>query len=360
VINNSLNVLLLTDLVGERRAFVNITRQLLVDGTYTVLPRDRAVIELLESVIADETVLEACRTARDAGYLVALDDFVLDPKSRPLVQYADILKIDFLSTDAHQRKQLAEYFGGGQLMLLAEKVESREQFQEAMDLGYSFFQGYFFCKPQIVSGRDVPAVKQNYLRFIQEVNRPEIDYKRLEETIKREVSLSTKLFRYLSSAALGIRHRLSSIRQALALLGEASLRKWASVVALGVLAEDKPAELLVTCLARARFCELLCPEVHLSGRELDLFLMGLFSAMDALMDQSLDVLISQIPVPEDVAAALLGANTSLGRIYRLLLAFERGNASMIEATSRGLELSAARAAALYCEALKWADGSSAI
>jgi EAL and modified HD-GYP domain-containing signal transduction protein len=355
VINNSMNVLPLTDLVGERRAFINLTRQLLLDGTYAVLPRQRAVLEVLENVVAEEAVLNACHAAKQAGYLLALDDFVLNEESRPLVQYADILKIDFIQTEAETRRRLADSFGGGKLMLLAEKVETREQFEEALQLGYSFFQGYFFCKPEILSGRDVPAIKHNYLRFIQLVNRSPLDYARLEETIKHEVSLSTKLFRYISSASLGVRNRLRSIRQALALLGERTLRKWASVVALSALAEDKPAELLVTCLSRARFCESLCTHIGLRDRELDLFLMGLFSAMDAMMDQPLEMLMSQIPVPDDVSAALLGADTALGRVYRLALCFERGNSMLIDMTLQRLGLPTERTVALYCDALKWAD-----
>ena len=355
VINNSLNVLPLTDVVGERRAFVNITRQLLVDGTYAVLPRERTVIELLETVEADQEVLAACKALKNNGYMLALDDFVLSPQSSALVEYADILKIDFLSTDANTRRWFVEEFGGGRLMMLAEKVESHSDFEEALGLGYTYFQGYFFCKPEIVAGKDVPALKHAYLRFLQQVNQPTINYDQLEETIKHEVSLSAKLFRYLNSAALGVRHRLNSIKQALALLGEGPLRKWASIVAFSALAEDKPTELLVTCLARARFCELMAPEIGLKGRKLDMFLMGLFSAVDALMDQPLDLLISQIPIPDDVSAALLGANTLLGRAYRLVLAFERSSAPLIDATAKTLNVPTQQAADLFCASLKWAD-----
>ncbi len=156
-----------------------------------------------------------------------------------------------------------------------------------------------------------------------------------------------------------MRHRLTSIRQALALLGEVPLRKWASIVALGALGQDKTPELLLTCLARARFCELLAPKIGLAGRELDLFLMGLFSAIDAFMDQSLDAVLAQVALPEDVSAAILGANTILGKTYRLVMAFERGNAMLIDSTSGAMKITSNDAAQIYAEAIRWADQKAA-
>jgi EAL and modified HD-GYP domain-containing signal transduction protein len=241
------------------------------------------------------------------------------------------------------------------LLLLAEKVETPADFQQAMRLGYSYFQDYFFCKPEIVSGKEMPAAKRNYLRFLQEVNQPQLNFDRLEDLIKHEVSLSARLLRYLNSAAMGLRHKLTSIKQAMAMLGEGPLRKWASLVAISALGEDKVPELLVTCLARARFCELLAAPSGMAGRELDMFLMGLFSAMDAVMDQPLDTMISQIPVPEDVSAALLGANTLLGQVCRLVLSFERGNLALTEMTARRLNIPVDQVSSLYCQAVAWAD-----
>lgn len=355
VINNSLNVLPLSQVVGERKAFVNITRRLLVEQTWSVLPAERTVVELLENVEMDEQILSACKALKEAGYLLALDDYQYSPAHRELLDYVDILKIDFMVAGAEQRKWYAEEFGGKRLMLLAEKVESHADHQQAFDLGYTYFQGYFFCKPEIVSGKDVPLSKVNCLRFIQEVQRPELDFNVLEEIIKHEVSLSAKLLRYLNSSAIGLRHRISSIRQAMALMGEKPLRKWASLAAMSVLAEDKPPELLVTCLVRARFCELLAPEMGLKGSELDTFLMGLFSGMDALLNRPLETVISELPVSDNVAAAMLGANTRLGKAYRLVMTFERGNGALVEIMARDLKLEVGRIAEVYSEAVRWAD-----
>jgi c-di-GMP-related signal transduction protein len=355
VINNSLNVIPLNELVGERRAFINTTRTLLLDGTYTVLPRERFVVELLEDVKIDAEVMAACCALKEAGYLLALDDFVFSAEYRPLLELADIIKIDFMACDASKRAWYADELGGGRLLLLAEKVETPDDFQQAMRLGYSYFQGYFFCKPEIVSGKEVPAAKRNYLRFLHEVNQPELNFDRLEDVIKHEVSLSAKLLRYLNSAAVGLRHKLTSIKQAITMLGEGPLRKWASLVTISALGEDKVPELLVTCLARARFCELLAAPAGMAGRELDMFLMGLFSAMDAMMDQPLEMLTSQMPVPEDASAALLGANTLLGQVCRLVLSFERGNLALTEMAAKRLNIPVDQISSLYRQAVAWAD-----
>jgi EAL and modified HD-GYP domain-containing signal transduction protein len=355
VIHNSLNVLHLAEVVAERRAFINLTRNLLVDKLYTVLPCETVVVELLENVKVDDEVIAACKALKEAGYLLALDDFVDDVEHDPLLEYADILKIDFLTCESAKRRHFIEQFGGKHILLLAEKVESHADFQEAFDLGYSYFQGYFFCKPEILTGREMPAFKQNYIRFIRAVNRTPMNFDEVEEIVRHEASLTSKLLRYLNSASIGLRKRITSIKQALALLGEEPLRKWASLAALSALSEDKPPELLVTCLVRARFCELMAPKVGLGGRELDTFLMGLFSAIDALTDQPLDLVISDIPVSAEVSAALLGANTLLGKIYRIVLAFERGNSTFAEMIARDFKLSLTEVSEAYRQALQWAD-----
>jgi len=355
VMNNCLNVMAWDELVGERQAFINMTRRLMIDQVYEVLPRDRAVVELLEDSGTDAEIVEACRRLKQAGYTLALDDFVYSPEYEPLLELADVIKVDFMALDAGQRAWHAERFGGRRYLLLAEKVETPADFEEAMRLGYTHFQGYFFCKPQIIEGREVPAVKRNYLRFLHEVNMPDLDFARLEQVIKQDVSLSAKLLRYLNSAAFGLRNKLTSIKQALVLLGQGPLRKWASLVATGALGADKPAELLITCLTRARFCELLGQSARMNGEELKLFLMGLFSALDALVDQPMEKLISQLPVPPEVTDALLGAESPLGRVYQLVLAYERGNAAELDAAAGHCGLAVEQVGELYWQAVKWAD-----
>jgi c-di-GMP-related signal transduction protein len=358
VMHGGLNVVGLNDLVGHRRAFINITRKLLINEEYAMLPAQTAVIELLETVEPDDEVVNACKALKQAGYLLALDDFVFDEKYEKLLLLADILKIDFMASSPEKRQWFAKRYAGKSMQLLAEKVESYEDFQEALDLGYSYFQGYFFCKPEIVTRRDIPTLKANCLHFVQEVNKPVLNFDILEEVVKRDMSLSAKLLKYLNSSAMGLPHRITSIKQALTLLGEKPLRKWSTLVALAAMGQDKPPELLTTALVRARFCELLGPVIGLAGRELDLFLMGLFSVLAALMDHPVSELVSQISLPPDVLAALLGANNALGKAYAVALAFERGKAPRIETLSASMNVPVAKMSQLYCEALAWASQSA--
>jgi EAL and modified HD-GYP domain-containing signal transduction protein len=356
-ISNTMHVMGLGELTANKRAFINITRKLLLEGLYSVLPRERAIIELLETVEPDREVIAACKRLKAAGYTLALDDFVLRPGYEKLVEIADILKVDFMASDANQRREYARRFGGRSLALLAEKVEKPEEYREAIGLGYTYFQGYFFCKPELITAKDIPAFKRNYLRFLAEVYRPEIDYAALEAAIKREVSLSVKLLKYLNSSAFGVRHKIGSIQQALSLLGETAVKKWAAVVALAGLGEDKPLELAVLCVARGRFCEAVGAAMGLAGRDLDLFVMGLLSGLDALVDRPLTEVLSQTPLPEDVTAALLGTDTQtrLGRVYTLVLACERGHWGRVGAIAVQLGLQDEEVAGMYQESLRWTD-----
>ena len=353
--NNALNVLGLGSVTNGRKAFVNITRQLLVDNQYSVLPPGQTVIELLESIAPDAAVIRACMKAKDDGYLIALDDFVLRPGYEALVELADFIKVDFLDLKTKQRAALVELVDGQGAALLAEKVESQSDFAEAVSLGYSLFQGYFFCKPEIISGKELPPVKRQYIRFLQESMKPNPSYAQLEQIIKEEPSLLVKLLRYLNSAMFGLRAKVESIKQALAMLGDRQIRQWASLVALTSLGDDKPAATLSLCLIRAKFCEELCPHVNLTGRDLDLFFLGLLSGIDGLVDRPLGEMLADMPVATDVKAALMGSSTTFGTIYGLVLACERGKQSVIKLMADKINLSDALVMQLYCNAIVWAD-----
>jgi c-di-GMP-related signal transduction protein len=359
VLHRSLNVVGLQELVGSHRAFVNFTRKLLVNGDWSVMPKESIVVELLETVEPDEEVISACRTLKEAGYVLALDDFVFAPKFEPLLKLADILKIDFILSGPEERKRIAVQYGG-RLELLAEKVETHDDFRQGQQLGYKYFQGYFFCKPEIVSQREIPVLKQHALQFIQEINAPEIDFERVEQLIKRDMALATRLLRYLNSASVGLSNRITSIRHALTLLGQRPLRKWASLIAMSAFGQDKPSELMTVALVRGRFCEHVGVRVGLKHRELDLFFMGLFSAMDALLDQPMSSLITRLPLPEDVAAALVGSETRLGVLYALTLAYEQGRDEDVGKLKEGLGLTLEELSEIYRQAVVWADESKKV
>ena len=192
----------LETLTGGQKAFINCTREMLVKGYMALLPKEQVVVEILETVEPDEEIIGACLRLKRAGYLLALDDFVYEDKYEPLLELADIIKVDFQATEAAGRKSLVERMAPRGVKLLAEKVESKQEFEQAVEMGYDYFQGYFFSRPQILSGQDVPGYKLNYLRVLQAVNRPEVNLREIENVIKQDVSLTYKLLRYLNSAFL--------------------------------------------------------------------------------------------------------------------------------------------------------------
>ncbi len=356
VIDQSLSVFGLDALVGEHRAFINLTRRVIVDGLVSVLPVDRVVLELLETVEPDAEIIGACRALKEAGYQLALDDFVHKPEAEPLLALADVVKVDFLATPSAGRRELARLRDRHpQLHLLAEKVETQEDFREGTELGYELFQGYFFCKAQIVTGKQLAPQKLSQLRFLQAISRAELDLDEVEGIVRQDLSLSVRLLRYLNSAALGLRSKVASIRHAMVLLGERALRQWAYVSGVAALGADKCPELVSTCLVRARFCELAARPCGLGARANDLFLVGLLYAIDALLDRPKEQALSEMALTDELRAAVLGAPSALTRVLQLVLAYEQANWEVVQTLAREARLDEDRLLLLYTDAVAWAQ-----
>jgi EAL and modified HD-GYP domain-containing signal transduction protein len=342
-------------LTGRKRAFINVTRDLLLKEYLLLIPRQLVVVEILENIDPDSEVIAACKKLKKAGYLLAMDDFVYGEKYKPFMDLADFIKIDFLSTAEKERKSLPQNFSPLGIGFLAEKVETPATFQEALESGYTYFQGNFFSKPTIIPGKDLPGYKLHYFRIIQEINRPEISFERLEELIKKEISLSYKLFRYINSAFFGLKNKVHSIQHAMALLGEKEVKKWLSFITLATIGEDKPEELAVQAIIRARFCESLAPHVGLPSRADGLFLMGMFSLLDAFLDRPLSDLLMEIPLDTDIKKALLGEENRFGELYQCVLDYERGEWSKLSEHGKKFKITEALLSQLYLGAVEWAS-----
>jgi c-di-GMP-related signal transduction protein len=343
----------LQKLTGEKRAFVNCPRDFLLLDYISLFPPDQVVVELLETIKPDEEVVEACRHLKEKGYLLALDDFVDAPDWEPLVTLADFIKVDFRLSSPPERRALAARYGRKRIRMLAEKVETQEEYAKAVEMGYSLFQGYFFCRPEILRQRAIPSSKMVYLELLQATSGNQFSMKLLASKIKHEASLTFKLLRYLNSAAFGFRAEIHSISQALSLLGEREVRKWIAVVSVGVMADGKPDELMTVPLVRGRFCELLARQVGMADEASDLFLLGLLSLMDAILDQPLDVVLKELSVRTEIKEALLG---QLG-VYRDALdaavALESANWDKISALAPKFRLKDEDISALYVSAVEW-------
>jgi EAL and modified HD-GYP domain-containing signal transduction protein len=353
VIVDSFFLLDLSTLTGGKRAFINIPRDILLNEYVFLVPKDLIVAEILETVRPDAEVISACEKLKQAGYLLAMDDFVYDEMYRPLVELADFIKVDFLSTAIDERRSLIRKLTPLGKRFLAEKVETPEVLREASDLGYTYFQGYFFSKPTILSGRDIPAYKLHYLRILREIHRPELDFRELEGIIKQEVSVSFKLLRYINSAFFGLRNKITSILQAIVLLGEKEIKKWISLITLANMGQDKPDELVILAIIRAKFCESLAFYMGLRHRSEDLFLMGMLSLIDAILGQPLSDILKEIPVADDVKKGLLGEENRLHDIYQYVLAFEKGDWDLLSKQTAKLGIDEATSYRLYFDAINW-------
>ena len=336
------------------RSFLNCTRDFLIRDFATILPSDRVVLEILETVSMDEEVLAACLRLKRAGYLLALDDFTDGPDWKPLIALADFIKVDVLATSPADQLRLAQTYLPMNIRMLAEKVETYDDFHRTRGWGYSYFQGYFFSRPEMLSRRDIPSNQMNYLLVLQAVNRAQMDIAEVSLRIKAEASLSFRLLRYLNSPAFPLIVEVHSIPHALSLLGERGTRKWVSLIAVTCMASGKPAELVALPLIRARFCELLAPSAGLAQSANDLFLLGLLSAMDAILDMRMPDVLKEISIGDEIRDALLGHANNLRDIFDVVLNYERGRWDEIGPSAARLGIHEDTIPACYLEAVEWA------
>jgi EAL and modified HD-GYP domain-containing signal transduction protein len=353
VIANSLSVMGFETIASGRMSFVNCTREALVKRYASVLPSRTTVIELLEHVEVDDEVIAACRALKAAGYTLALDDFVLHDAVEPLLALADIVKVDVLATSVDEQRELFARCGAN-IAMLAEKVETREEFDRGLAMGYRYFQGYFFSRPVVLTGRNLPTNKLTVLELLREINRSDFDFEKLERVLRREASLADRLLRFLNSEAFALGSRIDSIKQAVAQLGEREVRKFASLIALANIGNDKPGELLVTAAVRGHFGERLAPKLGLADQGADLFVMGLFSVIDALMDRPLPYLLDAISPGDDVKQALTGCSGRFHTVHRLVTAYERGDWTDVATLNRSLQLDETDLQACYVASVDWA------
>ncbi len=339
-------------LCDGKLGFLNCTRDTLIKGLIRLLPPASTVVEVLETVPADPDVISACKSLKDAGYMIALDDYVADDSREPLAAIADIIKVEMRLTTDEERAALIRKLGTRNCRMLAEKVETYADFVRARDQGFVYFQGYFFRRPEMLAAHDMPANRLNYLRMLQEVSRPELDVPALEKLIKAEASVCYRLLRYLNSAVFGFKSEIHSVRHALSILGERDVRRWVRLVAAVGAGQEKTSDLVLSALVRGRFGELLSPMV--AHGESDLFLMGLLSLIDAMMETPMADVLEKIPLDQATKSVLLGKPSPLRPVFQLMLAHESGEWAAAASLCGNLHLDAEAVAGYYWQAQQWA------
>ena len=355
VISNSFLTIGMDTLTGGKRGFINFTANLLKNQIAYSLPKESLGIEILENVEPDQDIILACKQLKEAGYLLVLDDFVFEPKFWPLIDLADIIKVDFLSTDVHERRNILQRVGSREIKFLAEKVETRDDFVQALQMGYCYFQGYYFCKPVIISGKSIPLFKLNYLRLMEEINNSEVDFEKINTFIKGDVSLSYNLLKFINSSFFGLKTKINSIKQALVLLGLSEVRKWASIIVLQNIGEDKPDELIVNSVVRATFGEALARKTVLKDQASNIFLMGMFSLIDAFLDRPLADVLAELPLTNEIKRALLGEDNQIRAFLDLILAYEKADWVNFSVYAQKVHIDESEVPNLYLQALTSAN-----
>jgi EAL and modified HD-GYP domain-containing signal transduction protein len=334
------------------RAFVNCTRDMLLKDYVTLLPSSQTVVEILENVEPDDLVMAACQRLKEGGYMIALDDFAVNDPRESLTDIADIIKVDVRSTSEAERAALVKRYGPWRCRMLAEKVETREEFMAAKKAGFAYFQGYFFRRPETVKTHAVPANQLNYIKMLQVVSKPELEPREIENAIKGEASLCYRLLRYMNSANFGFVSEIHSVRHALAILGEREVRRWVRLVVTLAAGQNKSSDLVLSALVRGRFCELLSPQIK--HGESDLFLLGLLSLMDSILELPMTEVLEKVPLDQETKAVLLGGPSHLRPLYQLMLAQESGDWQGTAGLGRALKLSEGEVGETYWQAMQWA------
>ncbi len=342
----------LDTLCDGRRAFINCTRETLLKDYITLLPSSQAVVEIVGSVPVDDLVKAACVRLKEGGYTIALDDFVANDPRAELVNLADILKLDMKSTSAEEATALIKRYGSPSCRMLAKKVETREEFSACQKAGFSYFQGYFFRKPELLQAREIPKNQANYLRLLQAISRHEIDFAEIDGIIKGEASLCYRLLRYLNSAAFGFSAEIQSVRHGLSILGEREVRRWVRMVAALGAGQDKPSDLVLSAMVRARYCELLGPRIP--HGESDLFLVGLLSMMDAILEIPMGVVLEGISLDRETRAVLLGQTSQLDLLYQLMISQELADWPKLSKLCAQIKLPESVVTECHWKAMQWA------
>ncbi len=354
LINDTFLTFGFNELVDHSSGFINFSENLLQSDLIYVLPKEQVVIEVLERVNPTAEVVAACQVLKSRGYMLALDDFVVgdDLESYlPLVELADIIKIEFSTVhDEGVRAFMARLTP--RVKFLAEKVETEAEYQLARQLGFQLFQGYFFSRPIMSSGKEIGSLNANLLRILDELNKPEVNYRDLTEAIQHDVGLSYKLLRMANSLYFGARNPVTSIRQAMVRLGTQEITRWVMLMLLRGIQRTENAELIKASIIRGKMLSLIARELA-TVNEPDYFVAGIFSSLDLLLDKPMEEALAGLALSDDVIEALMGTDNQLRRCLDTLLTFERGAWDDWDRYGELRGISCKRFMTLYVDALRW-------
>lgn len=334
-------------------AFINFPEEMLLSGVASLFPKESIVVEILETVLPTPEIVEVCRKLVAQGYRLALDDFVYNSDYDELLRIVDIVKIDFVALPLDEIREMVGILKDFDCTLLAEKIETHEDFKVAEKLGFTYFQGYFFARPEVIKKRDISASHRALLRLVTELHNVVFDVDAIGNIIKVDVAISMKLLNFLNSAYFSRLSPLSSIRQAIVFLGERGVRQFITLIVASKIAENKPVELARLAVIRAIFLQKIGKELHEDDEEF--FLLGLFSLIDAMLDCTMQYAISQLPISPAVEDALLKGSGPLYPFLKLVKAYETADWFVFTGDSCASTIDPDRMLDLYVDAIEMTD-----
>ena len=345
----------LEKLAGGVTAFVNCTQESLTEDLVDVLPPAMTVLEVLETIEPTPDVVKACRRLKVAGYRLALDDFLWKPGIEPLVELADYVKVDFMQTGAPERKKLLEKLSNYAVALIAEKVESHDEYQQARAEGFTLIQGYYFCRPILIRNRSVPANRLSHVEILRLLHQDSIDLRLLTRLVKRDASLTYRLLRLINSPLCAVRQEVSSVQGALIAVGESTFRRIATLAITSEMNADQPAEVLRMAFVRGRFCELASRFCGLNATEQ--YLLGLLSLVPAMLRLPMEELAPTLALREEIRKALTGADLPESSLLAWLVRHENADWAGCDAIAQARDLDRKDLLACYAEAVVWAESA---
>jgi len=345
----------LDDFLGDKLGFINFTLDTLLKKFPSMLPKEQVVVEILETVQPGKRLLAECQALKEQGYIIALDDYIHQPVWRHFYPFIDIIKIDFRSTSNDTIQEVLKATAAfPNIKLLAEKVETIEEFQLAMGMGFSYFQGYFFSKPEMLQSKALSPAQMTLAELLYETSKAEMDLAKITTIFERDVNLSYKLLRYSNSAVFKRRSEIETIKQALVVLGQLELKKFLSVLFTAQVSSEKPAELMRLAMTRAKFAEGIAT-MHRKTDIAKAFLTGMMSLMDAILDESMTSVMSKLPLSKDIKDALVDNEGLLAEYLGLVKCYEQAMWQAANVAIDKLGLDAKLLPDAYHEAVQWAN-----
>jgi EAL and modified HD-GYP domain-containing signal transduction protein len=344
------------NLTNGKTAFINFPQNLIANNSATFLPKDKIVMEILEDVLPVNKVVQALKKLKDDGYIIALDDFIYEEKLLPLIALADIIKFDIKLLDFKEIEKIMEKLNKNfSIEFLAEKVETIKEFEQSKQLGFSYFQGFFFEQPKIIKNKTIPAYKKNLMSLVIEASKQKVDFTKLQSLIKMDIGLSFRLLKLINSAYYKRALKITTIKDAIVALGQNRIVRFIMMVAATVMATGKPEELIKTSIIRARMAELAGPILQSKYSENELFTLGLFSNADAMLGIPMEDLMNEIPFSTRIKKGLLHQGTDFTCILNLISSFEKVDWVKREGHCKNLKIDEQSMQIIYMDALKTAD-----